>query len=182
MEHIHLGEKSAYRTSEGSRLATDTPRGARRRYIRCPAFVLGLCAKDFLPSQSRFRRSERRTWVHQGKESKHSEVGGIESDQVVNCICLQDGDQASVVNSLAVNRNVRRISRVDRTGWSRTGRNFRRSVGVMSTVPEFLPGARNCFMGFLVDPQLKNPRTLFKASGPSLLPRGTSGPTLAQLQ
>ncbi|MBI2149127.1 MAG: thiol-disulfide isomerase, partial [Acidobacteria bacterium] len=41
---------------------------------------------------------------------------------------------------------------------------------------------QNCFMGFLVDPQLKNPRTLFKASGPSLLPRGISGPTLAQLQ
>ena len=38
--------------------------------------------------------------------------------------------------------NVRSISAVDRTGWSRTGRNFRRSVGVMSTVPEFLPGAR----------------------------------------
>jgi hypothetical protein len=41
---------------------------------------------------------------------------------------------------------------------------------------------QNCFMGFLVDPQLKDPRTLFKASGPSLLPRGTSGPTLAALK
>jgi len=40
---------------------------------------------------------------------------------------------------------------------------------------------QNCFMGFLVDPQIKDPRTLFKASGPSLLPRGTSGPTLASL-
>src|SRR5580765_3794212 len=30
---------------------------------------------------------------------------------------------------------------------------------------------QNCFMGFLVDPQVKDPRTLFKASGPSLLPR-----------
>jgi hypothetical protein len=40
---------------------------------------------------------------------------------------------------------------------------------------------QNCFMGFLVDPNLKNPRTLFKASGPSLLPRGTSGPTLSTL-
>jgi hypothetical protein len=41
---------------------------------------------------------------------------------------------------------------------------------------------QNCFMGFLVDPQLKNPATLFKASGPSLLPRGTSGPTLVSLK
>jgi len=41
---------------------------------------------------------------------------------------------------------------------------------------------QNCFMGFLVDPELKNPRTLFKASGPSLLQRGTSGPTLAALE
>ena len=40
---------------------------------------------------------------------------------------------------------------------------------------------QNCFMGFLVDPQVKEPRTLFKASGPSLLPRGTSGPTLSVL-
>jgi hypothetical protein len=41
---------------------------------------------------------------------------------------------------------------------------------------------QNCFMGFLVDPQLKNPAGLFKASGPSLLPRGSSGPTLAALK
>src|SRR6202140_1342532 len=40
---------------------------------------------------------------------------------------------------------------------------------------------QNCFMGFLVDPTLDNPRKLFKASGPSLLARGTSGPTLASL-
>lgn len=40
---------------------------------------------------------------------------------------------------------------------------------------------QNCFMGFLVDPKLPNPRTLFKASGPSLLPRGTFGPTLDSL-
>ena len=41
---------------------------------------------------------------------------------------------------------------------------------------------QNCFMGFLVDPAIQNPKQLFKASGPSLLKRGTSGPTLAQLQ
>jgi hypothetical protein len=41
---------------------------------------------------------------------------------------------------------------------------------------------QNCFMSFLVDPNLKDPKTLFKASGPSLLKRGTSGPTLAALQ
>jgi len=41
---------------------------------------------------------------------------------------------------------------------------------------------QNCFMGFLVDPNLKDPKTLFKASGPSLLKRGASGPTLAQLE
>jgi hypothetical protein len=40
---------------------------------------------------------------------------------------------------------------------------------------------QNCFMGFLIDPNLKNPRTLFLRSGPSLLPRGTSGPTLDAL-
>jgi hypothetical protein len=40
---------------------------------------------------------------------------------------------------------------------------------------------QNCFMGFLVDPTIKEPRTLFRASGPSLLPRGTSGPTLKSL-
>jgi hypothetical protein len=41
---------------------------------------------------------------------------------------------------------------------------------------------QNCFMGFLVDPNGPNPKTLFKASGVSTLPRGTSGPTLAALQ
>jgi len=41
---------------------------------------------------------------------------------------------------------------------------------------------QNCFMGFLVDPKLPNPKTLFKASGVSLLPRGSSGPTLAALK
>jgi mono/diheme cytochrome c family protein len=41
---------------------------------------------------------------------------------------------------------------------------------------------QNCFMGFLVDPKVNEPRNLFKASGPSLLPRGTSGPTLASLR
>jgi len=41
---------------------------------------------------------------------------------------------------------------------------------------------QNCFMGFLVDPQIKDPRILFKASGPSLLPRGTSDPTLVSLK
>jgi hypothetical protein len=41
---------------------------------------------------------------------------------------------------------------------------------------------QNCFMGFLVDPTVSNPKTLFKASGPSLLPRGQSGPTLAALK
>jgi hypothetical protein len=40
---------------------------------------------------------------------------------------------------------------------------------------------QNCFMGFLVDPKIGNPKTLFKASGPSLLQRGQSGPTLATL-
>jgi hypothetical protein len=40
---------------------------------------------------------------------------------------------------------------------------------------------QNCFMGFLVDPNLKNPRSLFQRSGPSLLPRGMSGPTLDAL-
>jgi hypothetical protein len=38
---------------------------------------------------------------------------------------------------------------------------------------------QNCFMGFLVDPIGPDPKTLFVSSGPSLLPRGTSGPTLA---
>jgi hypothetical protein len=40
---------------------------------------------------------------------------------------------------------------------------------------------QNCFMGFLVDPTLKDPARLFKRSGPSLLPRGQSGPTLSAL-
>ncbi len=40
---------------------------------------------------------------------------------------------------------------------------------------------QNCFMGFLVDPNLKDPKSLFKRSGASLLPRGKSGPTLASL-
>ena len=40
---------------------------------------------------------------------------------------------------------------------------------------------QNCFMSFLIDPALKNPRTLFRPSGPSLLKRGESGPTLAAL-
>ena len=41
---------------------------------------------------------------------------------------------------------------------------------------------QNCFMGFLVDPSVKEPKTLFKASGPSLLKRAESGPTLAALE
>jgi hypothetical protein len=41
---------------------------------------------------------------------------------------------------------------------------------------------QNCFMSFLVDPNVKDPKTLFKASGPSLLKRGPAGPTLAALQ
>jgi len=41
---------------------------------------------------------------------------------------------------------------------------------------------QNCFMGFLVDPAGPNPKTLFRATGVSLLPRGTSGPTLASLR
>ena len=40
---------------------------------------------------------------------------------------------------------------------------------------------QNCFMSFLIDPTIKDPKTLFKASGPSLLKRGTSGPTLVSL-
>jgi hypothetical protein len=40
---------------------------------------------------------------------------------------------------------------------------------------------QNCFMGFLVDPIGPDPKTLFVSSGPSLLPRGTSGPTLTAL-
>jgi hypothetical protein len=40
---------------------------------------------------------------------------------------------------------------------------------------------QNCFVGVLVDPSV-DPLAIFKASGPSLLPRGESGPTLAALQ
>jgi mono/diheme cytochrome c family protein len=39
---------------------------------------------------------------------------------------------------------------------------------------------QNCFIGVLIDPKL-DPRKIFQASGPSLLPRGQSGPTLAAL-
>jgi hypothetical protein len=40
---------------------------------------------------------------------------------------------------------------------------------------------QNCFVGVLIDPKL-DPMTVFKPSGPSLLPRGTSGPSLAALR
>ena len=40
---------------------------------------------------------------------------------------------------------------------------------------------QNCFMGFLVDPKMPDPKKLFVRSGPSLLPRGQSGPTLTSL-
>jgi hypothetical protein len=40
---------------------------------------------------------------------------------------------------------------------------------------------QNCFMSFLVDPTMKDPSKLFKETGVSKLPKGTSGPTLAQL-
>jgi hypothetical protein len=40
---------------------------------------------------------------------------------------------------------------------------------------------QNCFMSFLIDPNMENPKTLFKRSGPSLLKRGEAGPTLAAL-
>jgi hypothetical protein len=42
---------------------------------------------------------------------------------------------------------------------------------------------QECYVGFLMDPRLKNPATLFKLSGPSLLPRSTttSGPALSSL-
>jgi len=39
---------------------------------------------------------------------------------------------------------------------------------------------QNCFIGVLIDPKI-DPRTLFNPSGPSLLPRGESGPRLAAL-
>jgi hypothetical protein len=40
---------------------------------------------------------------------------------------------------------------------------------------------QNCFMGYLIDPNFKDVNKLFKRSGPSLLPRGTSGPALSTL-
>jgi hypothetical protein len=40
---------------------------------------------------------------------------------------------------------------------------------------------QNCFIGVLVDPKIKT-STLFSVSGPSLLPRGDSGPTLSALK
>jgi hypothetical protein len=40
---------------------------------------------------------------------------------------------------------------------------------------------QNCFIGVLVDPRIKT-STIFSPSGPSLLPRGDSGPTLAALK
>jgi hypothetical protein len=40
---------------------------------------------------------------------------------------------------------------------------------------------QNCFIGVLVDPKIKT-STLFSLSGPSLLPRGDSGPTLSALK
>ena len=40
---------------------------------------------------------------------------------------------------------------------------------------------QNCFVGVLVDPKA-DPLAIVKPSGPSLLPRGTSGPTLAALK
>lgn len=39
---------------------------------------------------------------------------------------------------------------------------------------------QNCFLGILIDPKI-DPTTVFAPSGPSLLPRGNSGPTLAAL-
>ena len=39
---------------------------------------------------------------------------------------------------------------------------------------------QNCFVGVLIDPTI-SPNQVFKPSGPSLLPRGQSGPTLASL-
>jgi mono/diheme cytochrome c family protein len=40
---------------------------------------------------------------------------------------------------------------------------------------------QNCFVGVLIDPSIKT-STVFSPSGPSLLPRGQSGPTLAALK
>jgi hypothetical protein len=39
-----------------------------------------------------------------------------------------------------------------------------------------------CYLGFLVDRAVANPRSLFVRSGVSLLPRGESGPTLDQVK
>ena len=40
---------------------------------------------------------------------------------------------------------------------------------------------QNCFIGVLIDPKIET-ATVFSPSGPSLLPRGESGPTLAALK
>ncbi len=40
---------------------------------------------------------------------------------------------------------------------------------------------QNCFIGVLIDPDI-DPTSIFEPSGPSLLPRGVSGPTLASLE
>jgi mono/diheme cytochrome c family protein len=40
---------------------------------------------------------------------------------------------------------------------------------------------QNCFVGVLIDPRVKT-STVFSPSGPSLLPRGESGPTIAALK
>jgi hypothetical protein len=40
---------------------------------------------------------------------------------------------------------------------------------------------QNCFVGVLIDPRIKT-STVFSPSGPSLLPRGQSGPSLAALK
>jgi hypothetical protein len=40
---------------------------------------------------------------------------------------------------------------------------------------------QNCFVGVLIDPRIKT-STVFSPSGPSLLPRGESGPTIAALK
>ena len=40
---------------------------------------------------------------------------------------------------------------------------------------------QNCFIGVLIDPKI-DPTSLFSPSGPSLLPRGDSGPTLSALK
>jgi hypothetical protein len=39
-----------------------------------------------------------------------------------------------------------------------------------------------CYLGFLVDPGVANPRSLFVRSGVSLLPRGESGPALSSVK